>query len=153
MSFHINNNNFDEALAKGWFAKATDIRLYNLSLVEVPPMPEATFVHLDGLPLIEVVPAMPKATHVYLHTLPRVKVVPEMPKAIYVGLFNLPFTTGFVKQDIDLSWITLNDYKIQELKKSKTYNIKMREICPDYKEYTVCFTDEADEAEFIMRQS
>ena len=111
MSFVINNDNYEEALAKGWFAKATDVRLLDL---------------------------------------PHVKVIPDMPKAIFVHLFNLPLVNGFVKQEADLTWITLNAEKVKEL---KTCKVTTRKICSEYEEYTVKFKDEADEAEFVMRQS
>ena len=194
MTFVINNDNFEEALANGWFAKATDVYLQNLPLVKVipdmpkatyvdlynlplvkvipdmpnatvvslfnlplvevvPDMPNATTVHLDNLPLVKVLPDMPKAIFVRLLDLPLVKVIPDMPNATYVYLSNLPFVNGFVKQEADLTWVTLGADKVKELQKAKTCKITSRKICSDYEEYTICFDNEADEAEFILRES
>jgi hypothetical protein len=63
----INNDNYHEALTKGWFATAT-------------------MVWLENLPCITSLPDMPAATKVWLSHLPGVTSLPEMPAAIEVWL-------------------------------------------------------------------
>ena len=65
-----NTKNYNEAVKKRKFERATDVWLYNLPEVkELPAMPLATDVWLDNLPEVKELPAMPMAKVVRLYNL------------------------------------------------------------------------------------
>ena len=174
--FEINNDNYEEALAKGWFAEAIDVSLMHMHIKELPApampnvkdvflydlphikelpaLPNVQRVIVSSLPCLEELPDMPKATYAYLSALPIVKKLPAMPNAKNVHIDNLSFITNIIKQDEPLTWVTCNKETIKILRRILQHtSITEHKINQKYTQYTIKFKDEADEAAGLLQAS